>query len=159
MLAILTFVGGYNLWLSYQGLEEQRVIHGIVGSFARNPVRRSAGSLRYELIIKLKDQPKVFLVPVRFEPAIPDIITQVQPGDSVTLFCAIHSLPSMRESVEIIHLVHKGNVLLDFQKVRAASSRLALICLGGVALNTALLFAAYKKNSIRRFFKSRRFFV
>ncbi len=159
MLAILSLVGGYNFWLSRQTLKEQHAVLGIVRSIFSVPVRSSRGVIRYELLITLKDRNGVFFVPVRFAPAIPRIIAKVQPGDSVIMFCPVRSMPSVRESIEIIHLVHKGNVLLDFQEVQAASRRLELVCVIGVTLNTALLFAAYKRNRIRRFFKSRRFFA
>jgi hypothetical protein len=159
MLALLAWFGGYNFWLSRQALDEQQIITGVARSLVRNPVRRRSPSIHYELLIQLKDRPEIFRVPVRYEPAIPDIIENVRPGDSITVVCPVHTMPSVRTSIEIVHLVHKGNVLLDFQKVRAFSRCIATICAIGIGVNLILLSLAYRKKQIRRFFKSRRFFA
>ena len=159
MLAMLASVGGYNFWLSRQTINEQQSISGIVQSLSTNPVRTSGAIIHYELIIDLNGRSEIFRVPVRYEPAIPAIIEKVRPGDFITVFCPVHSMPSVRASIEIVQLVHNGKTLLDFQNVRAASNRTAVVCLGGVALNIALLLIPYRRGRFCNPFKSRRFFA
>ena len=163
LLGLLTLAGGCNYWLSVQRIDEQTVISGTVDSLDQVPVRTRGSSVHYELLIKIRGSLEIFRVPVRYAPAIPGILESVQPGDSITAYYSSRSLSGLRSSIELVHLIHKKRVLLDFYKVQAASRRTAVVCASGVALNVVLLVLAYRKRELRAWWRntreSRRFFA
>ncbi|MDO7847149.1 hypothetical protein Q5H92_12325 [Hymenobacter sp. M29] len=163
LAAILLSVGGFSLWLSHQALHEQRLVAGTVLSLTRNQARSRGNTVHYELEIRLQNQPFVFLIPVRYEPAIPDVVKYVQPGDSITAFYSPRGLPSSRSSIDLIHLEAHGRVLLDFHEVQAASRRTAVICMTGAGVNILFLLLASRRSQLKRWWRrtrnSRRFFA
>ena len=162
LLALLGLGGGYYFWLSTQSLAQQHRIAGRVATVSKNVVRRKS-AVHYALEIRLRGRPEIFLVPVRYEPAIPAIVAQVQPGDSIAAYYPSHLLPRIGNSIELTHLICHGNVLLDFFKVQALRRRIAIICAIGVMGNVALLLLASRKKPLGRWFRnsyrSRRFFA
>ena len=106
-ILLLGVVANYNYWLSRQSLKEQRVVSGIVSSLSRNQTRSRNNATHYELEIRLRANPKIFLIPVRYESAIPAIMEHVQLGDSITAYYPNYAFPSAREPVVLIHVTHQ----------------------------------------------------
>ena len=163
MEAMLGSAGSYNFWLSHQLLEEQRVVSGPVESLSQNEFRRGESAVRHELLIKLRGRTEVFMIPVRYGPAIPAVLKYVKLGDSITAYYPKYAMPSARKPVGLIHLVHKRRVLLDFYKVQASSRRNAIICAVGSGLGGVVLLLGHRKRQLRRWWRrsagSRRFFA
>ena len=163
IVLVLAFIGSYNPWLARQSIKNLHFVSGTVNQLVDNPFRRGENHIRHELMVGLRGQSEMYIIPVRYEPAIPTVLEKVRLGDSITVYYPTYGVPSLRKSIEITHLVCKGEVLLDFHRVQAASRRTAAICAVGVGVNVVLLFLAHRKKQLRRWWSttrnSRRFFA